>query len=209
MSEYIPQNQWHPAIRQFDINEIVEGGEAGLDNIPHHQLADCVWHLLDRIVKNENSIKAILQGVTPNITPGVGEETPLPDANPLGEWTIEGFSKVSALSTFGLFFVTLKHSSGQQIAGVRPSSEQIRASDGYLGGVSSTSRNGSDAGYTTDAEGRVTLPFYIGHRPDGWPEMNIKVEAPNTTTFESRLYIWNGVPANLTPGSGGNANQTE
>jgi|GEM_PF-3625525 len=49
MSKYTPIDKWHGEIRQFDVNELVEGGTTGLDNIPHQQLADSLFHLKKRI----------------------------------------------------------------------------------------------------------------------------------------------------------------
>lgn len=64
MSSYTPKDKWHPTIRQFDINEIVEGGSTGLDNIPHQQLADNLLHLEKRIAAIEGG------GSTPPDTGG-------------------------------------------------------------------------------------------------------------------------------------------
>ncbi len=68
MSNYTPKDKWHPQIRQFDINEIVEGGEVGLDNIPHQQLADCLFHLKKRIENIETKGGTITVPNAPTIT---------------------------------------------------------------------------------------------------------------------------------------------
>lgn len=73
MSNYKPKDKWHSTIRQFDINEIVEGGSTGLDNIPHQQLADNLLHLEKRIAAIEEG-----GGYTPPDTGGDtgGDTTP-------------------------------------------------------------------------------------------------------------------------------------
>ena len=53
MSEYNPVPVYHPSVRLFDLNEYVEGGPNGLDNLPSKQLADNIEFLLRRIVALE------------------------------------------------------------------------------------------------------------------------------------------------------------
>ena len=68
MSTYTPKDQWHGGIRQFDINEIVEGGSAGLDNIPHQELADNLFHLMKRLEVVERKGGVITLPNAPSIT---------------------------------------------------------------------------------------------------------------------------------------------
>ena len=68
MSTYTPKDKWHAGIRQFDINEIVEGGSTGLDNIPHQELADNLFHILKRLEVVEKKGNIITSPNAPSVT---------------------------------------------------------------------------------------------------------------------------------------------
>lgn len=150
MSEYTPKNEWHPAIRQFDINEIVEGGELGLDNIPHQQLADNQHFIANRILRLEGFMDSI-SAITPDVElppdgdlPNAGGDT-VPVGPSVGEWFIDNDSftpskafavlpwqwdpkatvENSAARTTGSFSVT--HSSGQKITDIEVAVRHVSA----------------------------------------------------------------------------------
>ena len=90
MSEYTPIEKWHPTINEFDINDIVEGGSTGIDNIPHQQLADNLLHLSLKMKLLEDTVSFIIPALLPTlpvVPPVVG--TTGPEENPLGEWVID------------------------------------------------------------------------------------------------------------------------
>lgn len=126
MSNYTPKDVWHPAIRQFDINEIVEGGDNGLDNIPHQQLADCILHLKNRLEAVENG------SYTPPDTGGGdtgGGDPNDPGTIPTGTWTaILATPEPNWQSAARV--VNIRHTSTARIEGIEVSCWQRNSSSG-------------------------------------------------------------------------------
>lgn len=204
MSKYTPKNEWHPKIQQFDINEIVEGGESGIDNIPHHQLADCIFYLLTRLSLVEASVNYLIAGVAPN--PDDGTVEPDPADNPLGEWIITKGPSVAPARWGGISEIYAVHSSGQKIKDVTLTTQSHRASDGVLGLLVPMTP------VDTNDTGEVVLKGMPGYFDifEEYPEVDFIISAPNTTTLTTRYYMWDGNPHGTGPaGTGGNANQTE
>ncbi|WP_201585226.1 hypothetical protein [Psychrobacter sp. HII-4] len=141
MSSYTPKDKWHPTIRQFDINEIVEGGSTGLDNIPHQQLADNLLHLEKRIAAIEEG-----SGSTPPDTGGGdtgGQPTDPnptdPNALPAGDWIVTKTSSEPDWQGAARHF-EIKHSSGESIPDVTVRARQRVSSTGQLSGYSKYER---------------------------------------------------------------------
>lgn len=202
MSEYTPQNIWHGKIRQFEVNEIVEGGIDGIDNIPHHELADCIFYLFERLKLSELAIgllsKAEVTTPVPGNPPGggglpdVGVTPPEPvtpppaSQNPSGTWTVTQVTPPLIASGHGVtqnYTYIARHSSGQQITGVSIAWGQFPTTDkSAIATQNLEVRN-------TDASGVLSFTVNPGYFPVYRQQAVVNISAQNSTNYKREFVL--------------------
>lgn len=205
MSEYQPKAMWHESIRQFDVNEIVEGGVTGLDNLPHQQLADNFQYLLQRLILTESAL-GLLAPDTP-LVPDPDGPIDSSDGNPTGDWLIEILTPpVHAPEWAPSFIFRATHSSGQRVDNVVVAMRQLNASANINTLPHDlTNWNPNVQGINIDKKLQITQPFSTD--ANGVAVFTIQpayilINAGKNVNSEAFLYIASGPTAEQDLGDG-------